>query len=103
MQFQNHASSEAEDSHPKSARNKHPSEPFHNRKRAVFRKVELLVKNFACDCFVMIHNRTDDKIFTYTNDDKNFNLDRVCQLILKDITGKTDLAKNKKFKNVDLR
>jgi len=61
-----------------STRQQHHSEAFHNLKRTVFRKAEHLVQHQDCDCFVMVHNRADNKIFTYTSDELNFNIDRVC-------------------------
>ena len=79
----------------------HHNEPFHNKKRAVFRKAEILVKGFDCDVFVVIHKKNDDKVYSYSSDETNFSLDSVCTLLLKDLARNRLLNKNKKFKDID--
>ena len=47
-----------------------------------------------------MHYKENDKIYTYAND-KNFNLQRISELILRDLSTGAFLNKNKKFEDMD--
>ena len=47
-----------------------------------------------------MHHKENDKIYTYAND-KNFTLQRISELILRDLSNGCFLNKNKKFEDVD--
>ena len=59
-----------------------------------------MVKSVDCDIFITIHYKDNDKIYTYANDEK-FTIDRVSDLILRDMSTGAFLNKNKKFEDVD--
>ena len=59
-----------------------------------------MVKSVDCDIFITIHYKDNDKIYTYAND-QNFTIDKVSDLILRDMSTGAFLNKNKKFEDVD--
>jgi sulfur transfer protein SufE len=49
------------------------NEIFYVKKRGLFRKAEQVVRQCNSDIFIVVHSKENDKIYTYTNDEK-FNL-----------------------------
>lgn len=76
------------------------NEPFYVQKRGLFRKADQVIKNCPSDIFIVIHHKENDKIYTYTSD-KNFTLQKISELILRDLSTGAFLNKNKKFEDVD--
>ena len=78
----------------------HKNDPFYVSKRGLFRKAEAVVKRFNSDVFIVIHQKDSDKIYTYTND-KTYSLERVSDLILRDVRSGAFLKKNRWFEDTD--
>ena len=76
------------------------NEIFYVKKRGLFRKAEQVVKSCPTDIFIVVHHKENDKIYTYAND-INFTLQKVSELILRDLSSGSFLNKNKKFEDVD--
>ena len=76
------------------------NEVFYTKKRGLFRKAEQVAKQCLSDIFIVVHNKENDKIYTYAND-KNFTLQRISELILRDLSTGAFLNKNKIFEEVD--
>lgn len=78
------------------ALNKH----FYVKKRALFRKGEQLAQFCNSQVFVSIFNNETGKIFSFTSHDE-FNLEKISQLVLRDVQYGAGLNKNKKFLEQD--
>ena len=82
---------------------KHKNEAFYNKKRGLFRKAGSLHSEFECDVFIVVHHRKQDKIYSYTTDETNFSIDRVCHLVLHEMQSSGFLNKNKMYENVNFK
>jgi len=76
----------------KQALNKH----FYVKKRALFRKGEQLAQFCNSQVFISIFNNETGKIFSFTSHEE-FNLEKITQLVLRDVQFGASLNKNKKF------
>jgi hypothetical protein len=56
------------------------------------------VRKFDSDIFIIIHHKEGDKIYTYQNK-KEFSLERITDLIQRDLKRCSFLKKNEKFKD----
>jgi hypothetical protein len=52
------------------------------------------------ECFIIVHNKDSDKIFSFTSD-KKFNLEKISTLVVRDVAQGSLLHKNKKFVDED--
>jgi hypothetical protein len=80
----------------KQALNKH----FYVKKRALFRKGEQLAQFCNSQVFISIFNNETGKIFSFTSHEE-FNLEKITQLVLRDVQFGASLNKNKKFLEED--
>lgn len=78
------------------ALNKH----FYVKKRALFRKGEQLAQFCNSQVFISIFNNETGKIFSFTSHDQ-FNLEKISQLVLRDVQYGAGLNKNRKFLEQD--
>jgi hypothetical protein len=76
------------------------NEVFYVKKRGLWRKADQIIKQCPSEIFIVIHHKENDKIYTYASD-KNFTLQKVTELILRDLSTGSFLTKNKKFEDVD--
>ena len=74
------------------------NETFYVRKRGLFRKAEQLVKNCNSEVFIIVHNKDTDKLFSFTSD-RQFNLEKISELVLRDVHQGAVLKKTKKFES----
>ena len=72
--------------------NKH----FYVKKRALFRKGQQLADFCNSQVFISIYNNETGKIFSFTSHEE-FNLEKITQLVLRDVQYGASLNKNKKF------
>ena len=70
------------------------------KKRGLFRKAEQVVRYCNSEVFIIVHNLDSDKIFSFTSD-KDFDLEKISDLVLRDCQQGALLNKNRKFENVD--
>ena len=66
----------------------------------MFRKAEQVVKYCNSEVFIIVHKKDSDKIFSFTSD-KQFNLEKISTLVLRDVQQSAILQKNKKFATED--
>ena len=71
------------------------NEQFYVKKRGLFRKADQVVKSCNSEVFIIVHNKDSDKIFSFTSDIQ-FNLEKISELVLRDIRQSAILQKNKK-------
>lgn len=64
-------------------KSKEQSELFYVKKRGLFRKAEQVVRYCNSEVFIIVHNHDSDKIFSFTSD-KNFDLEKISDLVLRD-------------------
>ena len=81
-------------------KSKEQSELFYVKKRGLFRKAEQVVRYCNSEVFIIVHNHDSDKIFSFTSD-KNFDLEKISDLVLRDCQQGAYLNKNRKFENTD--
>lgn len=81
-------------------KSKEQSELFYVKKRGLFRKAEQVVRYCNSEVFIIVHNHDSDKIFSFTSD-KNFDLEKISDLVLRDCQQGAYLNKNRKFDNTD--
>ena len=81
-------------------KSKEQSELFYVKKRGLFRKAEQVVRYCNSEVFIIVHNHDSDKIFSFTSD-KNFNLEKISTLVLRDCQQGAYLNKNRKFEHTD--
>ena len=81
-------------------KSKEQSELFYVKKRGLFRKAEQVVRYCNSEVFIIVHNLDSDKIFSFTSD-KDFDLEKISDLVLRDCQQGALLNKNRKFENVD--
>jgi sulfur transfer protein SufE len=62
---------------------KEQSELFYVKKRGLFRKAEQVVRYCNSEVFIIVHNLDNDKIFSFASD-KDFNLEKISTLVLRD-------------------
>ena len=60
------------------------NEEFYVKKRGLFRKAEQVVRGCNSDVFIIVHQRTTDKIFSFTSD-SDFTLEKISTLVLRDV------------------
>lgn len=80
----------------------HKNDPFYIAKRGLIRKAESLNKKFETDVFIVIHQKQSDKIYAFTSD-KNYSLERISDLILRDVRAGAFLKKNRIFEDTDFQ
>ena len=73
---------------------------FYVKKRGLFRKAEQVTRYCNSDVFIIVHNKDSDKIFHYMSE-KAFNLEKIANLIHRDVIQGAALHKNRKFEDVD--
>lgn len=73
---------------------------FYVKKRGLFRKADQVMRYCNSDVFILVHNKDSDKIFHYMSD-KSFNLEKISNLIHRDVIHGACLHKNRKFEDVD--
>ena len=76
------------------------NEEFYVKKRGLFRKAEQVVRGCQSDVFIIVHQKTTDKIFSFTSD-QEFTLEKISGLILRDVERSNYLKKNKKYHDVN--
>ena len=81
-------------------KSKEQSELFYVKKRGLFRKAEQVVRYCNSEVFIIVHNMDSDKIFSFTSD-KDFNLEKISGLVLRDCQQGAYLNKNRKFEHTD--
>jgi len=70
------------------------------KKRALFRKGEQLAQFCNSQVFISIFNNETGKIFSFTSHEE-FNLEKITELVLRDVQYGATLNKNKKFLEED--
>lgn len=60
------------------------NEQFYVKKRGLYRKAEQVVRGCNADVFILVHQKDTDKIFSFTSH-KNFSLEKISELILRDV------------------
>lgn len=80
----------------------HKNDPFYIAKRTLIRKADALGKKFQANVFIAIHQKESDKIYTFTNDN-NYSLERVSDLIRRDVCSGAFLKKNRAFEETDFQ
>ena len=70
------------------------------QKRGLFRKAEQVVGKCQSEIFICIHQKESDKIYTFTSS-KDYSLEKISDLILRDVRQGVGLKKNNKFDNTD--
>ena len=81
---------------PQSPQPSKKSELFYVKKRGLLRRAEQVKTSCNSDVFIVIHNKENNKIFSYTSDPM-FNLEVVSELILKEVKKGAYLHKNQVF------
>ena len=76
------------------------NEAFYVKKRGPFRKAEQVVRFCNSDVFIIVHHKDSNKIFSFTSQ-KDFTLQRISELVLRDVQQGAFLNKNKKFEHTD--
>jgi len=76
------------------------NEQFYVKKRGLFRKAEQVVKSCNSDVFIIVHQKDTDKIFSFTSD-REFTLEKISDLVLRDVQNAGFLKKNKQYKNTN--
>ena len=74
-------------------------EQFYIKKRGLFRKAEQVAKHCNTDIFIVAYNNDTNNLFTFQSDAK-FNLEKISELILKDVQNGS-LFRNQKFIDED--
>jgi len=59
-------------------------EQFYIKKRGLFRKAEQVARHCNTDIFIVAFNNVTNNLFTFQSDPK-FNLEKVSDLVLKDV------------------
>ena len=83
---------------PSSPQPSKKSELFYVKKRGLIRRAEQVKISCNSDVFIVIHNKENNKMFSYTSDPE-FNLEAVSELILKEVKKSAYLHKNQMFAN----
>ena len=81
---------------PKSTEN----DAFYIKKRGLFRKAEQVVKSCKSNVFIIVHHKESDKIFSFTSD-REFTLESISSLVLRDLQQGSRLKKNKNYEGTD--
>ena len=81
----------------KDLKNMPKSESFYIKKRSLFRKAEQVVRHCNSEVFIIVHNNDTEKLFSFTSD-REFNLEKISDLVLRDVQEGALLKKTKKFK-----
>lgn len=76
------------------------NEQFYVKKRGLFRKAEQVVRSCNSDVFIIVHQKDTNKIFSFTSD-KDFDLERISTLVLRDVQQGIYLKKNMMYKTTD--
>jgi hypothetical protein len=76
------------------------NEAFYVKKRGLFRRAEQVVKSCNSDVFIIVHQKDTDKIFSFTSDRK-FTLEKISELVLRDVQQASLLKKNQQYKDMD--
>lgn len=76
------------------------NEKFYVNKRGLIRKADALKAQCNSEIFLVVYQKDMDKIYTHTTN-KTFTLQRITELILKDVQEGAFLKKNNKFEDMD--
>ena len=76
------------------------NEAFYVKKRALFRRAEAVVRQCNSDCYVIVHHKDSDKIFSFTSG-RDFTLEKIAGLVLRDVQQGQSLKKNQKYNAVN--
>lgn len=76
------------------------NEQFYVKKRGLYRKAEQVVKSCNSDVFVLVHQKDTDKIFSFSSH-RNFDLEKISELVLRDVQQGLYLKKNAMYKDTD--
>ena len=84
-------------------RPKHWNDAFYIKKRALFHKANSVKKSFDCDVFILVHEFSQDKIYPYSSNEKEFTIEKITSLILREMREGLFLKKNRMFEDSNFK
>ena len=100
MSYNNIPNSGSKTKQTTAKRTKEQSDLFYVKKRGLFRKAEQVVKYCNSDVFIIVHQKDNDKIFSFSSA-QDFNLEKISALVLRDVQSNAYLKKFRKFEDTD--